>query len=217
MALVRQGTAVECSNLIPECLDKYLLFRIVRRHNRMQQLTYTDHVPTFTLPIQKHSFLLSDSKTCQLDRGPHNWVDAGSGLRRCDTSYFFFFFVSRACSHRCTAALEDFLYSPYPSPPCLDVPTFATRHPHVHNDARDPSSERWNWVGENWPVILPQIATFTSIQGSFTCRKSATWDTCLYFPSEGRRAEKFFALKNPDGFGRVWTRELGYLKAARYR
>jgi hypothetical protein len=26
----------------------------------------------------------------------------------------------------------------------------------------------------------------------------------------------FSALKNPDGFGRVWTRELGYLKAARY-
>jgi hypothetical protein len=26
----------------------------------------------------------------------------------------------------------------------------------------------------------------------------------------------FFALKNPDGFGWVSTRELGYLKAARY-
>jgi hypothetical protein len=26
----------------------------------------------------------------------------------------------------------------------------------------------------------------------------------------------FFALKNPDGFGRVLTRELGRLKAARY-
>jgi len=24
----------------------------------------------------------------------------------------------------------------------------------------------------------------------------------------------FFTLKNPDGFGRVWTRELAYLKAA---
>ena len=40
------------------------------------------------------------------------------------------------------------LYSPYP-PPCLDVPTFAARYPHVHNDARDPSSKRWNYVGEN--------------------------------------------------------------------
>jgi len=31
----------------------------------------------------------------------------------------------------------------------------------------------------------------------FTCRKSTTWDRRLYFPSEGRRAEDFFALKNP--------------------
>jgi len=58
-------------------------------------------------------------------------------------------------------------------------------------------------VGENWPVILPEIATSTPIQGSFTCRKSATWGPRLYFPSEGRRAEDFFALKNPDGFGWV--------------
>jgi hypothetical protein len=36
------------------------------------------------------------------------------------------------------------------SPPvCLDVPTFADRCPHIPNDARDPSSERWNYVGEN--------------------------------------------------------------------
>ena len=36
-----------------------------------------------------------------------------------------------------------------------------------------------------------------NIQGYFTCRKSTTWDKRLYFPSEGRRAEDFFALKNP--------------------
>jgi hypothetical protein len=27
--------------------------------------------------------------------------------------------------------------------------------------------------------------------------KSTTWDPQLYFPSEGRRAEDIFALKNP--------------------
>jgi len=58
-------------------------------------------------------------------------------------------------------------------------------------------------VGENWPVILPEIATSTSIQGSFTCRKSATWDPRLYFPSEGRLDKDFFALKISDGFGWV--------------
>ena len=36
-----------------------------------------------------------------------------------------------------------------------------------------------------------------NIQGSFTCRKSTTWDKRIYFPSDGRRAEDFFALKNP--------------------
>ena len=36
-----------------------------------------------------------------------------------------------------------------------------------------------------------------TLPGSFTCRKYATWDKRLYFPSEGRGAEDFFTLKNP--------------------
>ena len=36
-----------------------------------------------------------------------------------------------------------------------------------------------------------------TLSGSFACRKYDTWDKLLYFPSEGRRAEDFFALKNP--------------------
>jgi hypothetical protein len=32
-------------------------------------------------------------------------------------------------------------------------------------------------------------------QGSFTCRKSATWDRRLYFPFEGRHSVDFFARK----------------------
>ena len=43
-----------------------------------------------------------------------------------------------------------------------------------------------------WNARLPH-----NIQGSFTCRKSTTWDKRLYFPSEGGRAKDFFALKNP--------------------
>ena len=35
------------------------------------------------------------------------------------------------------------------------------------------------------------------LSGSFTFRKSTTWGKWLYFPSEGRRAEEFFVLKNP--------------------
>ena len=75
----------------------------------------------------------------------------------------------------------------------LDVPTFTTsRLP------RNPSSQRWNYVGEKWPMNSAWNARLPrSIQKSFTCRKSTTWDRRLYFPSEGRRAEDFFALKNP--------------------
>ena len=50
----------------------------------------------------------------------------------------------------------------------------------------------------NGQWILPENARLPrNIQGSFTCRKSTTWDKRLYFPSEGRPAEDFFALKNP--------------------
>jgi hypothetical protein len=75
----------------------------------------------------------------------------------------------------------------------LDVPTFTTsRLP------RDPSSQRWNYVDEKWPMNFAWNARLPhSIQGSFTCRKSTTWDRRLYGPSEGRRAEDFLALKNP--------------------
>jgi hypothetical protein len=53
------------------------------------------------------------------------------------------------------------------------------------------------------------------LKGSLTCRKSATWDRRLYFPSEERHAEDFFALRNQDGFGRVRTHELEYQRPAR--
>jgi len=50
-------------------------------------------------------------------------------------------------------------------------------------------------MGKKLPRILPKVATSTSLLGSFTCRKFTTWDRRLYFPSEGRRAEDFFARK----------------------
>ena len=39
----------------------------------------------------------------------------------------------------------------------LKVPTFAARCLYVHNDARDPSSERWKYGREICPVILPKF------------------------------------------------------------
>ena len=42
-------------------------------------------------------------------------------------------------------------------PPSLDVPTFAARCMYVRNEARDPSSERWNCGRERCPVIFPKF------------------------------------------------------------
>jgi hypothetical protein len=42
-------------------------------------------------------------------------------------------------------------------PPPLDVPTFAARCLYVSNNARDPSSERWNCGRQICPVILPKF------------------------------------------------------------
>ena len=55
-----------------------------------------------------------------------------------------------------------------------------------------------------WNARLPR-----NIQESFTCRKSTTWDRRLYFPSEGRRAEDLFALRNPTASARFEPANLG--------
>jgi hypothetical protein len=130
----------------------------------------------------------------------------------------FFFIRAWSICPRCTAAYRLIVWplSPPPNPCGFRCSHFRHQAPPRPYDARDPSSKRWNCGQEWWLVILPKCRLPCYIQGPFTCRKSATWDRRLYFPSEGRCAEDFFALKNPDGFGQVWTCELGYLKAARY-
>ena len=73
------------------------------------------------------------------------------------------------------------------------VPTFATSRLQEILAAKGGTT----W-GRNGRWILPEnVRLPRNIQGSFTCRKSTTWDRRLYFPSEGRRVEDFFALKNP--------------------
>ena len=67
-------------------------------------------------------------------------------------------------------------------------PLFTTRCLHVRHNVRDPSGGSGNCGRERCPLILPKWRL---------PRKSTTWDRRLYFPSEGRRAEDFFALKNP--------------------
>ena len=59
---------------------------------------------------------------------------------------------------------------------------------------RTPAAEGGT-MDEKFLRILAKVATYTSLLGSFTCRKFTTWDRRLYFPYEGRRAEDFFARK----------------------
>ena len=59
-------------------------------------------------------------------------------------------------------------------------------------------------------LMSPDAATSThTLSASFTCRKYATWDKRLYFSSEGRRAEDFFALKNPTASAEFEPANLG--------
>ena len=65
------------------------------------------------------------------------------------------------------------------------------------------------WARSGWWILPENDRLPRNIQGSFTCRKSTTWDRQLYFPSEGRSAEEFFAQKNPKASVRFEPVNLG--------
>ena len=49
----------------------------------------------------------------------------------------------------------------------LDIPTFATRCLHIRNDARDPSSERWNYGPERLSSNFAYMASLFTPLGIF--------------------------------------------------
>ena len=72
------------------------------------------------------------------------------------------------------------------------------------------------WARNGQWILSENARLPRNIQGSFTCRKSTTWDKQFYFPSEGRRAENVFPLKNPTASAGFETLELVYQRPARY-
>jgi hypothetical protein len=82
-------------------------------------------------------------------------------------------------------------------PPRSDVPTFAARCLHVRNDARDPSSERWNYGREKLSVNFAHMASRFTPLGIFYMPQIYDMGPMALLPLLGRRAENFFALKNP--------------------
>jgi hypothetical protein len=61
-------------------------------------------------------------------------------------------------------------------------------------------------MGEKWLTNFAVIWRVPhQMKGSLTYHESVTWDRRLYFPSEGRHAEVFFALKNPTASAGMLT------------
>ena len=75
----------------------------------------------------------------------------------------------------------------------LVVQTLVFSHSYLHRQVSPPETlvvKGGSTWARNGRWILPENARLPrNIQGSFTCRKSTTWDKRLYFLSEGRRAE----------------------------
>ena len=83
-------------------------------------------------------------------------------------------------------------------PPHLDVPTFSARCLHVQRRERPLAAEGGTLRGrEMFRQISSRIRLPRNSRYLLHTANLATWDRRLYFPSEGRRAEDFFALKNP--------------------
>jgi hypothetical protein len=72
-------------------------------------------------------------------------------------------------------------------------------------------SEGGNFRAWNVRIIWPERSDFHVIQqGSFSCRKSST----ALLPFRMKACWRFLRPKKSDGFGRVWTRDLGYQRPA---
>ena len=90
------------------------------------------------------------------------------------------------------------------------VQTLAFSLSYLHRQVSPPQTLVVKGGTRNGRFILPENARLPpNIQGSFTGHKCKTWDKRLYFPSEGRRAEDFFALKNPTAAARFELANLG--------
>jgi hypothetical protein len=107
--------------------------------------------------------------------------------------------------HRGYKATTPCALRPWASRPfvrCHLVPSIISRGALCQATPETSVSEERKWA-RNVRTIYSIICDFHSkLEGSLTCRKSATWGKRLYFPSEGRHAEDFFTWK-------IWRLWLG--------
>ena len=95
----------------------------------------------------------------------------------------------------------------------LTVQTLVFSPSHLHSQV-SPTETLVVKGGTTWArngrlILLENARLPRNIQGSFTRRKSTTWDKRLYFPSGGRRAEDFSTLKNPTASAGFETANFG--------
>jgi hypothetical protein len=76
-------------------------------------------------------------------------------------------------------------------PPPSDIPTFATRYLHVRNDARDLSSERWNYGRQRLSDNFAYMASLFTPLGIFTCHKSTNGTDGFVSPPKERKQRIF--------------------------
>ena len=81
----------------------------------------------------------------------------------------------------------------------LIVQTLVFSRSYLHRQVSPPETlvvkGGTTWARNGRWILSENARLPRNIQGSFTCRKSTTWDKRHYLPSEGRHAEDFFALK----------------------
>jgi hypothetical protein len=82
-------------------------------------------------------------------------------------------------------------------PPPLDVPTSAARCLYVRNDAREPSSERWNCGPEICPVILPKFRLPRKFRALLYAANLRHRTDGFTFPPKEGVLRIFFRPKNP--------------------
>ena len=93
-------------------------------------------------------------------------------------------------------------------PPPLDFPTFTTRCLYVHNDARDPSSERWNCGRE----IVRQFCLnsyFHLNLGIFYMPQIYDMGPTALLPLQRKACWGFFRPKNPTASAEFEPANLG--------
>ena len=94
-------------------------------------------------------------------------------------------------------------------PPPLEVPTFAARCLYVRNDARDPSSERWNCGREICPVVLPKFRLPRKFRDLLHAANLRHWTDGFTSPPKEGVLRIFFHPTNPTALAGFEPANLG--------